>query len=629
MTEETPQNSEQASSPEPDLVDGGGAEHWGSDEDLEVLEPEPDQLIGSLVGERYRVLELIGRGGMGAVYRAEHVHMRKAVALKVLHREMTALEDVVQRFEREAVAAGRIDHPNVVQARDFGRLADGALYLVMEFVEGKMLDVALAEAGGLFALERVLSIAGQIAEALEGAHEQGIVHRDLSPENVMLVERPGEPELVKVLDFGIAKVSVHERGGSDRPITKVGSVFGTPEYMSPEQAGGQTVDHRSDLYSLGLIIYRMLVGNPPFMGEEIQAVLMKQITVDPPELSEELPLPVRELVSDLLQKAPEQRPQDATEVVERVLSLLGQGLPNSRSRTRAKLASMSDAPPASLGFTHRLDTSAIGRPLHVAGRAVPLWRIGLVAAMAALAGAALVVALVPEAPKEEVRDVTPTVAPPPVARVEPAPLPSAEPAVERLLGRAFLGDLDALAELQARDPDFRTVREWLALGRGWVKNNRIGDALFAYQVALEKQPSVSEDAVLRRDVHNAMRDSEHAEMALNLAADHLGSLGADMLYRIWVDTKDVTPATRLARDLVYRPDVRKAASPALQFLLDWREAIGCSDYERLLPSAALHADRRALTLLKRTQVASECDLPEDSLEAAILAARDRSQPAPY
>jgi hypothetical protein len=118
-------------------------------------------------------------------------------------------------------------------------------------------------------------------------------------------------------------------------------------------------------------------------------------------------------------------------------------------------------------------------------------------------------------------------------------------------------------------------------------------------------------------------------MALNLAADHLGSLGADMLYRIWVDTKEVTPATRLARDLIYRPDVRSAASPALQFLLDWREAIGCSDYEKLLPSAALHADRRALTLLKRSQVASECDLPEDSLEAAILAARDRSQPAPY
>jgi hypothetical protein len=162
-----------------------------------------------------------------------------------------------------------------------------------------------------------------------------------------------------------------------------------------------------------------------------------------------------------------------------------------------------------------------------------------------------------------------------------------------------------------------------------MKNNRVGDGLAAYQVALEKQPSVSEDAVLLRDIYHAMRDRDHAELALNLAADHLGSQGADMLYKIWVDTKDVTPATRLARDLVYREDVRAAASPALQFLLDWREAIGCSDYQRLLPKAALHADRRALTLLKRTQVASDCELAEDSLEAAILAARDRSQPAPY
>ncbi len=211
--------------------------------------PAPsDPLIGTLVGERYLVERLIGLGGMGAVYCAEHVHMRKTVALKVLHREMTVLPEVVARFEQEAIAAARVEHPNVVQAKDFGRLENGAFYLVLEYVEGRILHEAMKEP---MPLDRVLSVSGQIAEALEAAHQQRIVHRDLKPDNVMLVERPGEPELVKVLDFGIAKVSVRDRGKIDRPITQMGTVFGTPEYMSPEQAAGQSVDHRGDIYGLG------------------------------------------------------------------------------------------------------------------------------------------------------------------------------------------------------------------------------------------------------------------------------------------------------------------------------------------------------------------------------------------
>ncbi|HEX3598207.1 MAG TPA: serine/threonine-protein kinase, partial [Polyangiaceae bacterium] len=167
-------------------------------------EREASELIGSVLAGRYRVEKLLGEGGMGRVYLAEHVLMRKPVALKVLHPEMTVIPDVVARFEREAVAAARIDHANVAQAMDFGHLADGALYFVLEYVDGRSLRALLTE--GALELDRALGVARQVASALVAAHHVGIVHRDLKPDNVMLVEQPDGTDRVKVLDFGIAKL---------------------------------------------------------------------------------------------------------------------------------------------------------------------------------------------------------------------------------------------------------------------------------------------------------------------------------------------------------------------------------------------------------------------------------------
>ncbi len=607
----------------------GSVARRSSLEGLEELLPEEDALVGTLVGERYQVTELIGRGGMGAVYRAEHVHMRKMVALKVLHREMTALEEVVARFEREAIAAGRIEHPNVVGARDFGRLPDGAFYLVLDYVEGKVLDQVLKDNGETFSVERVLSITGQIAEALHAAHAEGIVHRDLKPDNVMLIDRGVEPELVKVLDFGIAKVSIHERTDSDRPITQAGTVFGTPEYMSPEQAAGQPVDERGDLYSLGLLLYRMLAGRPPFTGQEVQAVLMMQITQDAPPLDRVLPVKLTELLEGLLAKHPDDRIQSAAEVVERVLGILDTDLTPSHSKTRAKLASISqtDLPRVSAGG--RLGARLLGQRIGANG--LPLWRVAAVA-FGALGVGALGVLWVYDRPQ---RAATPDVPSQPIAHApelaspEPDPVVDADPELEKLLARVFVGDKEAVAELEQRPPTERSPREWLALGRGLAKSNRLVEALAAYKTALVEQPSVADDAVLRRDIWKAINYSETELDALTIAAEHLGSHGADVLYKVWVETKDVTAGTQLARELVYRDDVRAVASPALQFVLAWREAIGCDDYSRLLPDAALHADRRALTLLNRAQTKNECDLPEESLKAAILAAEERPEPGPY
>src|SRR5258708_3961734 len=200
-------------------------------------------LVGKVLSDRYRIESVLGEGGMGAVYLAEHVLMHKRLAVKVLHPEMTRMPEIVARFEREAMAAAHIEHPNVAAATDFGKLDDGAFFLVLESVEGTSLRDLIAK--GPLGVERALHIAYQIGSALARAHSLGIVHRDLKPENVMLVEREGDQNFVKVLDFGIAKVPVgefsSERPGSDAGpvLTQLGMVYGTPEYMAPEQALGQ------------------------------------------------------------------------------------------------------------------------------------------------------------------------------------------------------------------------------------------------------------------------------------------------------------------------------------------------------------------------------------------------------
>src|SRR6185369_6155904 len=234
-------------------------------EGREAPAPASTSLVGQVVSGRYRLQKLIGEGGMGSVYLAEHMHMRKRVALKLLHAEMSQDAEVLARFRREAEAAAHVEHPNVASATDFGQAEDGSFFLVLEYVEGTSLRKAL-EAGPLSSA-RALHIARQIALALERAHGSGIVHRDLKPENVMLVRKGDDPDFVKVLDFGIAKVPADPVHGESNPqviLTKMGAVLGTPEYMSPEQSVGDPVGPATDLYALGIIMYEMLTGLHPF-----------------------------------------------------------------------------------------------------------------------------------------------------------------------------------------------------------------------------------------------------------------------------------------------------------------------------------------------------------------------------
>jgi len=273
---------------------------------------------GTVVAGRYRIERLLGTGGMGAVYRAEHVHMRKTVALKVLHREFVGVNEVVARFEREAIAAARIEHPNVVAASDFGKLDDGSFYLVLEYVDGKSLRELLAE--GPLPTSRIVEIARQTALALNAAHAAEIVHRDLKPDNLMLVPEPDGSSRVKVLDFGIARVSVPNTPDATH-LTRVGVVMGTVAYMSPEQATGQAVDGRTDLYSLGVMMYEMIAGRQPFEADLPSQVLARQLVEPPPPLPPDAPPGLVALVLHLLAKAPADRPASAREVLDRLARL--------------------------------------------------------------------------------------------------------------------------------------------------------------------------------------------------------------------------------------------------------------------------------------------------------------------
>jgi serine/threonine protein kinase len=285
-----------------------------------------DALLGTVLGKRYRLEVLLGSGKMGRVYRAEHALMKKALAVKVMHAEHTKNPELVARFEREATAAANIEHPNVVQAMDFGKLDDGTVYLALELVEGKNLRAEVA--GGALEVRRALHIARQIAAGLAAAHARNIVHRDLKPENIVLIEKDGDPDFVKILDFGMAKLAP-ESGKS--PLTKVGVVLGTLDYMAPEQALGQPVDHRADLYALGAVTYEMLSGACPYEGESSSAILGLQLTKPPPSLRERnptlaVPGAVEALVMKLLAKERNDRPASAAAVVAE-LDRLGASAP--------------------------------------------------------------------------------------------------------------------------------------------------------------------------------------------------------------------------------------------------------------------------------------------------------------
>ena len=234
-----------------------------------------DPLIGTVVSERYRIIRKVGEGGMGAVYQAEHALIEKRIALKILFQDLTRRPDLVMRFLQEAKSASRIGQENVIDISDFGQSADGLVYIAMEFLEGQDLGRTLKAEKSLSWL-RARPILMQITKALRAAHAHGIIHRDMKPENVFLVQKEGRADFVKVLDFGIAKVVSADDSDGPR-LTQTGMIFGTPEYMSPEQAQGHPPDHRLDVYAVGCIMCHVLTGSVPFTADSFMGILTKHL----------------------------------------------------------------------------------------------------------------------------------------------------------------------------------------------------------------------------------------------------------------------------------------------------------------------------------------------------------------
>jgi serine/threonine-protein kinase len=306
-----------------------------------------DPLIGKTVDNgEYRIVERIGTGGMGSVYKAEQPSMNRMVAVKVLHSKYAERDDLVSRFRREARAMSQLSHPNTARVYKFGQLDDGAAYFVMDYMEGKNLAHTVRQHGPM-AYERAINIMVQVCGALDEAHRAGIIHRDLKPENIFLTNQAGTADFPKVLDFGLAKVSEKQMGRGSLMVTQQGMVFGTPEFMSPEQTQGETLDRRSDIYSLGLILYELLTGKLPFEATKPLEIMKAHVQEPPIPLSERVegltfPPELDRVLDKAMAKRPEDRYADAVEFAHALRACL----PPDLMKTGALRALPSDPPGA-------------------------------------------------------------------------------------------------------------------------------------------------------------------------------------------------------------------------------------------------------------------------------------------
>jgi serine/threonine-protein kinase len=334
---------------------------------LHASRPPPadqDKMTGRILDGRYRIDAILGEGGMGVVYAATHTVLQKRMAIKIIRGDMARDPELVTRFTQEARAASAIGNEHIIDVSDFGTLDDGSVYFVMEYLDGMPLSAAV-KTGGAMGAARAAHIMAQIAEALGSAHAGGIVHRDLKPDNIFLIRRGDKEDFVKILDFGIAKV-----GGAAGKLTRTGFIFGTPHYMSPEQAGGNAVDHRTDIYAAGVILFEMLTGQVPFDSDSFMGILSKHMFEPPRQLSDvnataANPPEMQAIVGKAMAKKPEERFQTMEEYRRALMTAIPE--------TAAKLGTMPPVP-------YRVGDFAMGPGTEPPGTHVRPKRTGLLIA---------------------------------------------------------------------------------------------------------------------------------------------------------------------------------------------------------------------------------------------------------
>jgi tRNA A-37 threonylcarbamoyl transferase component Bud32/tetratricopeptide (TPR) repeat protein len=467
--------------------------------DAEQTPAEGDPLVGKVIGERYKVLAPLGRGGMGAVYRVEHVMMKKELALKLLHPELGRMEEVAKRFEREAEAAARLDHPNIITVTDFGRTGEGQLFLVMELLNGPSLAEVIRphDEGRPLGNERAVHVIRQVLRALEHAHEAGIVHRDLKPENIVLIERDDQKDIVKLLDFGIAKIS---EGDSKREtLTQAGVVFGTPEYLSPEQAMGEQADGRADLYAGGVMLYEMLTGKRPFEAQSKVEVLSMHLTRDAQPMNKVAPdANIPQSLERVVEKAMAKKREERFATAASFLKALDQGVPTGALPRRSRSSVMTSLAKTWPFLVQRAREAGVPWPRAFIGGA-----LGLVVALVLL----FVVAHRSEKPR-------------PVPQAIATDVKNAE----LLLAR---GDREgarlSLQQLLAAHPESARVR-YLFGNLDYADGERLR-ALGDYRDAIRLDAGYKNDPVLRANLRATLDRKNEAMDALQLLVEDVGTAG--------------------------------------------------------------------------------------------------------
>lgn len=585
---------------------------------------QDEDLIGRTLADRYRVERLIGAGAMGRVYQAQHIHMRKQVALKILHQRLSNVADMVQRFEQEAQAAAQVQHPHVAAATDFGKLPDGSFYLVLEYIEGIPLS-ELIKAGPL-SLRRALSIVLQVTSALEAAHALGIVHRDLKPDNLLLVhgaadgqhgaaqgqhsaahgqrgvahdQQAAAHDYIKVLDFGIAKLPA-PTDGADKPLTLAGMVYGTPEYMAPEQALGQQVDGRADIYALGVVFFEMLAGRRPYIGPAV-SLLGQQLSKPLPRMAEFVSMPVprevEELLGEMLAPEPKNRIADVKLLTVRLVQL------------ETSLETLASAPSP----RWRSRALALSAGLVVLS-ALSAWHFGRK----------------PQTQKSPL--AAPLLLPPPRAE-DDALASTVSDEMEEKLRLAKAQGMDALLSLAKAHPGEGIIQAELALEYALTKQYTL--ALQAASAALALDPKLNENPKVSGALFRTTQAHEVRAASFRLLTGPMGAAGVNIIYDL-AHTKGVQARVRAeAEQLLARADVQQVAAPSLRLVMDLEAAQSCEDFLPLVRRAAVVGDRRALPQLVELSRTTGCDPKEqgdcytclrgdNSLAEAITTIKQRS-----
>jgi serine/threonine-protein kinase len=612
---------------------------------------DEQRLIGEVVDGRYRLDAIIGRGGMGIVYRGEHITIRRKVAIKVLLADLAGVPELRSRFEREGMAIGRIDHPNCVGVFDVGSMPDGALYLVMEYLEGEPLGDVLVR-DQLLAPQRAMHILTHVLRGLDHIHAAGIVHRDIKLDNIHLVEHDGDPDFAKILDFGIAKAMGAEIDDGVK-LTQAGIAFGTPLYMAPEQALGNPIDGRADLYSASVMAYEMLTGRPPFYSDDKIELLSMHTTREPPPMRERMPVgstPIPGAIEALIRRGLAKRPADripsAAEYIAQIDEALNATSPMGRADALNAAVGLTGANPlitmtgssTIIGSEHTPPPgpAAIdllpGVPMTGAARlaappATPrlrsLWVYVFGLLIAAAAGVAIAVATHGSS--------TPTTTRKPA---DDTPAGAAAREIENGNPTGAIKILDAARDQIQTDPLAQ-----LQLGDALAATRASIRALGAYGQALALAPSLEADQAMRSNLAAMTNDKDPATISGAFELLVTKTRVPDAKQRLIAGAVDQDMDRRAAvRPLIEKLKLGEGIDWVVAYMLDLEQGTTCERRRPAVSKLRGLGDARAIAALekamtrkgkgKRGKLVNQCLLEDAAAALTYLRGLTGSPPAP-